>query len=268
MNHVRIVLLFACCCFLVNCATDDYEEIEQYSNEIFLTVDSLLRLNNWTVDTVQVLFDHPRKQVNNYEGVAFLPILLHLQQKYQLTDQVLLSFICKDGYVASNTLETLLSQSGGYIVWRDMHASEAQKWPDSAQHFAPYYLTWDSIPYGDHTVVWPYGWTNLQIQFDDPYKSLVPSNNKLIEGFELYKKHCIKCHSLNGLGGDLGPEFNIPMNITEYWNRKLIVRYVQNPQSVRLHSKMYPITSMNARDINQVIDYLEYIRNYKDNGNN
>jgi hypothetical protein len=36
------------------------------------------------------------------------------------------------------------------------------------------------------------------------------------KGFDLFRKECLKCHSLNLQGGDIGPELNVPQNITEY----------------------------------------------------
>ena len=263
MRSTAIIPGILICIGLIRCSQPAFPDSTSEPNQISLSVDSLLQVRNWPTDTVIVTFDHPRKQNSQYEGVAFQPILQYLIDQYQLTEEVMFTFICKDGYIASNSLQTLLDAEGGYIVWADLKNDNSTQWSDSLQHFAPYYLTWDSIPYDDHSVVWPYGWTELRIRFDDPYRSLIPTEKRLVQGFELYKRHCIKCHSLNGLGGDLGPEFNIPMNITEYWKRNMILKYVKNPSAVRLHSKMYPISSLDDSDINLVIDYLEYIRDYK-----
>jgi hypothetical protein len=60
-------------------------------------------------------------------------------------------------------------------------------------------------------------------------------------GFGAWRVHCQKCHMLNGDGGEIGPELNWPMNVTEYWQPNMLKRWVLDPASMRLPAKMPPI---------------------------
>ena len=59
----------------------------------------------------------------------------------------------------------------------------------------------------------------------------------------------------------MGPEFNYPTNITTYWNRENIIAFAKNPQSFRYNSKMPAVVKLNDQEFNQIIDYLEYVKN-------
>jgi cytochrome c2 len=66
------------------------------------------------------------------------------------------------------------------------------------------------------------------------------SSNSVKKGFLAFRQHCIKCHTLNGEGVSIGPELNYAVSVTEYWQQKWLSRFIANPQSVRVNSKMIP----------------------------
>jgi cytochrome c2 len=75
----------------------------------------------------------------------------------------------------------------------------------------------------------------------------------------------MKCHSLNGIGGSMAPEFNFPKNITEYWREDDIIAFAKNSKTYRSNSKMSPINNLSDSDFVQIISYLKYIKEYKVN---
>ena len=62
----------------------------------------------------------------------------------------------------------------------------------------------------------------------------------------------------------MGPEFNVPKNITEYWTRDNIVAFVQDPQSFRYNSQMYAITHLSEEELHGIVDYLTYMADKKE----
>ena len=68
---------------------------------------------------------------------------------------------------------------------------------------------------------------------------------------------------MNGVGGVMGPEFNSPKNITEYWTRKDIMAFAKNPQSYRINARMAALPNITDGELNDVVDYLEYMVGHK-----
>ena len=91
----------------------------------------------------------------------------------------------------------------------------------------------------------------------------MPIDKNQLAGFELYKKNCMKCHSVNKVGGVMGPEMNVPKNITEYWQTKDIKAFVKNPYSYRYNSKMPPVVNLQDDELDLIVDYLTYMKAYK-----
>ena len=61
----------------------------------------------------------------------------------------------------------------------------------------------------------------------------------------------------------MGPEMNIPKNITEYWTDENIMAFAKNPQSFRYRSAMAPITGVSEEDFKKILAYLKYIAKHK-----
>jgi len=265
-----LVLLF--CCTLEENSAPSKEILVEPSDRkletkfISIDLDSLRPIVFPKATTINVNYDHSLKKAKQYEAYPFQPVWDYLIKQYDLdtaTAQVV--FECKDGYLASNTLAELYQAGGGYLAFRDLEASEGEMWPTKIEEkFSPYYFVWKDIPKGDHQLVWPYGLVKLRLFKDDPYKSIYPSDAPhLAKAFKNYKKHCIKCHAINGIGGDMGAEFNSPNNITEYRSKKDIIAYITDPKSFNPDSKMYPIKSLTKAEKEGLVDYLAYIANHK-----
>jgi mono/diheme cytochrome c family protein len=57
-------------------------------------------------------------------------------------------------------------------------------------------------------------------------------------GYERFKTHCVACHSVNGVGGRVGPELNFPTSVTEYVRPEWLRRWLLDPTSVRARTAM------------------------------
>ena len=83
-------------------------------------------------------------------------------------------------------------------------------------------------------------------------------------GFEIFQKNCLACHSLNLEGGVLGPELNIPKNILEYREAKILREFIANPASFRAKSKMPAFgSSLSSQSLDDVLAYLAWIGQHK-----
>ncbi len=182
-----------------------------------------------------------------------------LSQLEDTTDAILV-FECKDGYKPTLPLSVALNHKG-YIALKDSDAPIHQPWADSlASKFHPFYLVWQS---DNEYLVWPYGLYKISLQtFEQQYAAALPAKS-MYKGFELFKKNCMKCHSINKVGGNLGPEFNHPKNITEYWRKEDIWQFIQQPQAYRYNSQMPPQTQLSAAQFNEIYAYLKGMQGRK-----
>jgi mono/diheme cytochrome c family protein len=99
------------------------------------------------------------------------------------------------------------------------------------------------------------------VSSSDALAGLAPGGSK--PGYELFVTHCLKCHAINGVGGTFGPELNSPCSVTEYWNPRLLSRFIANAASIRFGSRMPNFTSLPDKDIRAIVEYLQSMAGHK-----
>lgn len=247
-------------------STTSDEEVE-LEEEVFrdLSEDQSKGLFEEAVE-VNVLFDPVFKTPKRYEAIPFVPYLKKVLEEEQLdTTDLELIFICKDGYNPSMRVSKVLAYQP-YMAIRDLDAPEGKMWMDTLNGlWSPFYLVWTTHDKGAKGFHWPYGLSFMRlINASAEFKDLFPYDDAaMVPKFNLFKEKCLKCHPMNGIGGVMGPEFNSPKNITEYWTREDIIAFSKNPQSYRSNAKMAPLSNMTDRELNDVVDYLEYMKERK-----
>lgn len=138
----------------------------------------------------------------------------------------------------------------------------------------PFYLVWNNIEErasrADPTISWPWQLIAIDLShFTKKYPNATPPADSEAEvqlGFVAFKQHCIKCHSVNGDGSDVGPELNYPVSVTEYWYPEWLVKFISDPQSVRHKSKMiafYRDVKDREEQIARIIQYLQVMVSHK-----
>jgi mono/diheme cytochrome c family protein len=138
------------------------------------------------------------------------------------------------------------------IAIRDANAPQGEDWqplPGSgtASTPAPSYLVWLSPPGDPEEYPWPYQIVAIE---------LVSSSDA----------HCLKCHAINGVGGTFGPELNSRCSVTEYWNPRLLSRFIANAGSIRAGTKMPNFDSLGEKDIRVIVEYLQSMAGHKKAG--
>lgn len=217
---------------------------------------------------VFIAYDQYFKKPKKFLGYELKPLLDSLIKvhHFDTTNRVIV-FECGDGYRPSMVLSKALSDTKGYIVIKDKEATGHKNWIDSlATKFTPYYLVWQNIKPSNHTFPWPYGLTKIRlIPVASEYQTIYPYKNpEMVKGFTLFKDNCNKCHSVNHIGGVMGPEFNVPKNITEYWREEDILAFALNPKSYRSSSQMPPMRDVLSIDeIKTIINYLKFVLKQK-----
>lgn len=161
--------------------------------------------------------DPEYKAVHSYLGIDFKTLLT----RAGFPPGVQLLLVCSDGYSIPFDSSVLLGNEWqGLLALRDTAAS-GDNYFVPLDHggekvdLAPFYLVWSPHPAASGNsattaaeLPWPYQLTEIRRLQPADYQSAMPAATApaaVQEGFELYFRHCIKCHSVNGSGGTLGP---------------------------------------------------------------
>lgn len=160
-----------------------------------------------------------------------------------LTNSVLV-FTAADGYKVTMSYQDALLEKG-YIAFKDLSAKNASwiefKFGNENITPAPYYLVWANPKLDKWRYPSPFQLSSISLQSADSYFSAatpVSSNTKVKHGFSLFSRYCIRCHSVNHTGGKLGPELNLPKNITDYFTVQKLTDFILDAPSFRPKTKM------------------------------
>ena len=210
------------------------------------------------------------KRKQRYEGIWLADVLRGLGHGGRAESDLYVRFRCKDGYLPMMPLARAMGAKG-LIAIRDVNAPQGETWQvlhqnGSSSNPAPSYLVWLS-PAGDpEEYPWPYQMTTIElISASDALAAGLESDGSK-PGHELFLRHCVKCHAINGVGGTFGPELNSPCSVTEYWNPRLLSQFIANASSVRAGTKMPDFDSLPQTEIQLIVAYLKSMAGEKKPG--
>lgn len=117
---------------------------------------------------------------------------------------------------------------------------------------------------------WPFQMTRIEaVSFARKFPLTLPTgaaaDSDVARGFAVFREQCLRCHSVNLQGGEVGPELNIPKNITEYRSTDFLRQWIRDPNQFRARARMPP-TQLTAREIDEVIAYLQFMARHKHGG--
>ena len=151
-------------------------------------------------------------------------------------------------------------------------------WPrlsGKANSAGPFYLVWtDPEASAIGPEEWPYQIASFHVLSDlrgvfaKIYPALDAAQN-IQNGFRSFRKNCLACHKINGEGAaSIGPDLNLPMNPTEYFQADGLVSLIRDPASVRT----WPRRTMHGfseavipdAELSDLIAYLRHMSARKD----
>jgi cytochrome c2 len=179
-------------------------------------------------------------------------------------------FTAKDGYSPSISFEAL-KKFTGYLVYQE-HGKECFSLVEQGKAKvspAPFYVVWkEGVRTEKEGLPWPYQLVKIEaVRFAKKFPKIYPEEShresREHEGFLVFKSQCMRCHSINLEGGDMGPELNVPKNVTEYWRSDVLQKFIKNASSFRYRSKMPDFSNLSDREIENLIIYFHYMARHK-----
>ena len=102
--------------------------------------------------------------------------------------------------------------------------------------------------------------------FEQAFPATVPEglaeNDPGWDGYRHFQRACASCHAINGQGGRVGPDLNVPRSIVEYRPIEQIKAYVKNPASFR-YTSMPSHPDLEEADLDALIAYFSAMRERK-----
>ena len=132
----------------------------------------------------------------------------------------------------------------------------------------PFYLVWSEPGQNDaHLYPWPYQLAEIEIApFEREYPKTeplaAPPESAARRGFAIFRRECVSCHSINGEGGKIGPDLNIPMSIVEYRPVAQIQAFIRDPNTFR-RTSMPPHRHLTDDDLDDLIAYFTAMKSAK-----
>lgn len=223
---------------------------------------------------IKVGHDPVYNKAKAYEAYPLAEILNKIVVPDSLkTDELVIVFTATDGYRVAMAYSDAIAEQG-FIAFRD-NGEENKKWLDfkfgkQTMTPAPFYLVWPKIGLDEWRYPWPFQLASLSLEPAKAYfGAAAPATNtnaQVNKGFMLFSRYCIRCHSVNLAGGKVGPELNIPKNITEYFKEQELPKFILNANAYRAGTKMPNFESIiTTDDAEDIVSYLKQMKSKKTN---
>ena len=223
MNKSIIPILISCLFIfsILSCNQKKEQKVEAKSIsqlEIKLDLLDLQAKNKLGKDTVVTIAKDPvYHKAKKYKAVN---ASLLIQNEIDLTKidpkNTKIVFECSDGYKPEMPLELFLN-ANPYLAFQDVDAPKGAKWEPiikdgNEMNAEPFYIVYTSVSEKDSRYKWPYNLVKIYLEpLNKSTLELYPLKNRKLEtGYTLFKNQCLTCHSINGIGGTMGPELNYP----------------------------------------------------------
>jgi mono/diheme cytochrome c family protein len=132
----------------------------------------------------------------------------------------------------------------------------------------PFYLVWTGPGRSDaHRYPWPYQLARIEVtRFEERFPHTVPTGaaegSPARRGYAIFRRECVSCHAINGEGGRVGPELNVPRSIVEYRDAETIKAYVRDQASFR-YTSMPAHPHLSDADLDGLVAYFTHMSGRK-----
>jgi len=186
-----------------------------------------------------------------------------------------LKAVALDGFVAQLPAgKALNADPAGAIAYLAIE-DPTRPWPtlrSKAVTAGPYYVIWRNPKRsGIGPEAWPYQAVRLELTTSvaSRYPDILVAPSLVADdparrGQAVFVDNCFVCHRMNGTGeASIGPDLNLPMNPTEYFQETALRQYIRDPKSVRdwdgQQMPGFGPGALSDADIDAVIAYLGHM---------
>ena len=177
-----------------------------------------------------------------------------------------------DGY-AKPTSAARLGEPGAFLAFADAeraHGDDPGWEPIDRRRVdpGPFYLVWTGKDQQDpRRYPWPYQLASIElVDFAKEWPHTLPvsaaSDTAPWRGYALFRSECISCHSINGEGGKVGPDLNVPRSIVEYRPVDQIEAFIFDPAQFR-YTSMPAHRYLKPAQLQELIAYFEAMKDLK-----
>jgi mono/diheme cytochrome c family protein len=260
------VLLVACAALCMAAMPRDNRALEWEAGEEARQLSVHELIERVKVHELSVLSPAYGNRKKTYIGFYFEDLLAYAQTK--LSDYGEVQFHCRDGYVSHWSpsqvpveLFVAIGEKGNPDRWEALTEGKTTYSPD------PFYVITRDVKDAKR-----FSWAHQLVKVRFVSKTAVslayPKNAEkklsVMDGYSMFQRHCQSCHTVNLDGGEIGPELNIPKNITEYRDRSYLRTFIENPSAYRAKSRMPAFDHLGPKVIDQILGYLQYMKRHKD----
>ena len=170
-----------------------------------------------------------------------------------------------DGYTRV-TDGAVLTEPGGFLAFADADRAGGGFDPIDYRQAdpAPFYVIWKGA--GEKDVVrypWPYQLAEIEVvRVEQRFPHAVPPDvardSAAWRGFDVFRRNCLQCHAINGEGGRVGPELNVPQSIVTYRPEAQLRAFIRNPQQFR-YTQMPANPQLTDADLDALLAYFRHM---------
>lgn len=179
-----------------------------------------------------------------------------------------IEFAAADGYKVR--LSAKLAQSPpAFIALRDVDHPPFEPISDRKADPSPLYLFWEGKEWTNlETHPRPWGIVTIsKVHSGQGLQHVTPPHGFGADGcaeagFRLFSAQCQRCHAINGEGGRLGPDLNVPRNILEYRSEPDVRAYIKDPATFR-YGNMPAHPLLTTEHLDQLVCYLREMGRHK-----
>ncbi len=212
---------------------------------------------------VTIAKDPVYKTTKKYLAYPLDELLAKLKlPKHIKPDELQIIFTAEDGYQSFMSYSDAVSENG-YVAFKDIAAPANKKWlpfkfgseittPD------PFYLVWSNPELDKWLYPWPFQLTSISVEpAADFFAAAMPQSKQksVQQGFKLFSQYCIRCHTVNKVGGKIGPEIQVSES-----RKKYLLEFILDASSFIKDTKMPSFKKqLDRENASAILAYLKHI---------